>query len=112
MTNGGTGPYNGSLLFVNSGRGLLAPSMTLINPLPPYNSTVLLDNFFGRQFNSLNDIKIHPSGNLFFTDVTSVDCDSIQFATDLIKIVSVKLWMALSIPTCASDAKSSVSLRS
>jgi len=28
-----------------------------------------LDNFFGRQFNSLNDIKIHPSGKLFFTDV-------------------------------------------
>jgi gluconolactonase len=70
MTNGGTGPYKGSLLFVNSGRGEISPSMTLINPVPPYNSTVLVDNFFGRQFNSLNDIKIHPSGNIFFTDVT------------------------------------------
>lgn len=69
MTNGGTGPYKGSLLIVNSGRGPLSPSMALVNPLPPYNSTVLVDNFFGRQFNSLNDIKIHPSGNLFFTDV-------------------------------------------
>ncbi|EEB97353.1 hypothetical protein MPER_03344, partial [Moniliophthora perniciosa FA553] len=24
----------------------------------------------GRQFNSLNDIKVHPSGKIFFTDVT------------------------------------------
>jgi hypothetical protein len=33
---------------------------------------VLLNNFFGRQFNSLNDIKVHPSGKLFFTDVVYV----------------------------------------
>ncbi|KAJ7176672.1 D-lactonohydrolase-like protein [Mycena filopes] len=68
MTNGGTGPYRGNLLLVNSGRGPLPPSIALVNPNPPHNATVLLDNFFGRQFNSLNDIKIHPSGNFFFTD--------------------------------------------
>ncbi|KAI0072711.1 calcium-dependent phosphotriesterase [Panus rudis PR-1116 ss-1] len=71
MTNGATGPFRSSLLLVNSGRGPLPPSITLSNPNPPFNTTVLLDNFFGRQFNSLNDIKIHPkSGKLFFTDVT------------------------------------------
>ncbi|KAF8631744.1 hypothetical protein AX15_002224 [Amanita polypyramis BW_CC] len=70
MTNGGTGPYHSSLLFINSGRGPHAPSITLVNPSPPHNATVLLDNYYGRQFNSLNDIKVHPSGNLFFTDVT------------------------------------------
>ena len=70
MTNGGTGPYKGSLLFVNSGRGILPSSLTLVNFKEPYNVTVLVDNFFGRQFNSLNDVKIHPSGNIFFTDVT------------------------------------------
>jgi len=70
MTNGGTGPYNSSLVLVTSGRGSLPPSIVLVNPLPPYNSTVLLDNFYGRQFNSLNDIKIHPTnGKFFFTDV-------------------------------------------
>jgi len=69
MTNGGTGPYYSNLLFVNSGRGTLPPTVTLVNPLPPYNATVLLDNFFGRQYNSINDIKIHPkSGTIFFTD--------------------------------------------
>lgn len=73
MTNGGTGPYKGSLLFVNSGRGILPSSLTLVNFKEPYNVTVLVDNFFGRQFNSLNDVKIHPSGNIFFTDVTWAD---------------------------------------
>lgn len=73
MTNGGTGPYNSSLVLVTSGRGSLPPSIVLVNYLPPYNSTVVLDNFFGRQFNSLNDIKIHPTnGKFFFTDVEFV----------------------------------------
>jgi gluconolactonase len=70
MTNGGTGPYGNSLLLVNSGRGNLAPTVALVHVEPPYNATILLDNFFGRQFNSLNDVKIHPSGIIFFTDVT------------------------------------------
>ncbi|CCM05302.1 uncharacterized protein FIBRA_07516 [Fibroporia radiculosa] len=71
MTNGGTGPFRSSLLFINSGRALLPTSLTLVNPVPPHNVTVLLDNFYGRQFNSLNDVKVHPkSKKIFFTDVT------------------------------------------
>ncbi|KAF5381757.1 hypothetical protein D9615_005449 [Tricholomella constricta] len=57
MTNGGTGPYRSSLLLSTSGRGPRPPSIALVNPKAPHNVTVLLDNFFGRQFNSLNDIK-------------------------------------------------------
>ena len=79
MTNGGTGPYHSSLVLITSGRGLLPPSIALVNPRPPYNATVLLDNFYGRQFNSLNDIKIHRlSGNFFFTDVTCVSIASFR----------------------------------
>ncbi|KAI0828494.1 D-lactonohydrolase-like protein [Trametes gibbosa] len=71
MTNGGTGPFFGDLILVNSGRGPLPPSIALVNPAAPHNTTILLDNFFGRQFNSLNDAKIRPGTNkLFFTDVT------------------------------------------
>jgi len=71
MNNGGTGPYYGSLLLVNSGRATLPPNLVMVNPNPPYNTTVLLDNYFGRQFNSLNDVKVHrASGNIFFTDPT------------------------------------------
>ncbi|KDQ22640.1 hypothetical protein PLEOSDRAFT_36911, partial [Pleurotus ostreatus PC15] len=70
-TNGGTGPFRGSLLFVGDGLGARPPAVTLVNPRPPHNATVLLDNFFGRQFNSLNDVKIHPtSGKIFFSDPT------------------------------------------
>lgn len=72
MTNGGTGPFRSQLLLANSGRGPLPPSIALVNPKPPYNSTILLDNFFGRQFNSLNDVKVHASGKIFFTDVKYV----------------------------------------
>jgi gluconolactonase len=32
---------------------------------------VILDNFFGRQFNSLNDLSINPiNGEIYFTDPT------------------------------------------
>ncbi|KAF8326185.1 D-lactonohydrolase-like protein [Cantharellus anzutake] len=69
MTNGGTGPYRSSFILVNSGRGPRPPSIALVNPKAPYNSTVILDNFYGRQFNSLNDLKVHPkNGQIYFTD--------------------------------------------
>ncbi|KAG0705384.1 calcium-dependent phosphotriesterase [Suillus ampliporus] len=69
MADGGTGPYKGDLLFVTMGRALLPPSVVRVNPNPPYNTTVLLDNFLGRQFNSLNDVKVLPGTDIiFFTD--------------------------------------------
>ncbi|KAI5885613.1 calcium-dependent phosphotriesterase [Schizophyllum commune H4-8] len=70
-TNGGTGLYFGDILLATSGRGELPPSLVRVNPASPYNTTVILDNFFGRQFNSLNDVKVHPkTGKILFTDVT------------------------------------------
>ncbi|KAG0705378.1 hypothetical protein DFH29DRAFT_1032103, partial [Suillus ampliporus] len=69
MVNGGTGPYKGDLLFVTSGPGTRAPTVVLVNPSPPYNDTVLLDNFYGRQFNSINDVKVLPGTDIiYFTD--------------------------------------------
>ena len=42
-----------------------------MNPEEPHNTTVLLNNFFGRQFNSLNDVSVNPrNGEIYFTDVT------------------------------------------
>lgn len=68
--NGGTN-WRGQIVFCGEGQGVGIPSsLFLMNPVPPYNSTVLLNNYFGRQFNSLNDIAVHPSnGWLYFTDV-------------------------------------------
>ena len=77
MTNGGT-PFHHKLLLANSGRGDAASSplhtsnLALVEPSPPYNATVVLDNFFGRPFNSLNDLKVLRDGKgeeaVFFTD--------------------------------------------
>lgn len=42
-----------------------------MNPVEPYNTTVLLNNYFGRQFNSLNDLAINPKNlDIYFTDPT------------------------------------------
>ena len=69
MVNGGTGPYKGNLLLATSGRAEYPPSIVTVNPYPPYNATVLLDNFYGRQFNSLNDLKVLPGTDIiYFTD--------------------------------------------
>ncbi|KAH6628789.1 hypothetical protein F5144DRAFT_325114 [Chaetomium tenue] len=69
--NGATN-YGDQLLFLGEGQGeTVAPAMYLMNPEPPYNTTVILDNFFGRQFNSLNDASISPqNGEIYFTDPT------------------------------------------
>lgn len=43
----------------------LPSEVRLLTPI-----TVLLNNFFGRQFNSLNDLAIHPKNKeIYFTDV-------------------------------------------
>ncbi|KAH9837864.1 D-lactonohydrolase-like protein [Rhodofomes roseus] len=70
-TWGATGPYRSSLILINSGNVDHPSSLALMNPAPPYNVTVLFDNYYGRQFNSLNDGKIHPkSHKIFVTDPT------------------------------------------
>ncbi|KAH8666310.1 D-lactonohydrolase [Xylariales sp. PMI_506] len=67
--NGGTN-YKGQIIFAGEGQGDNIPSaLYLMNPIEPYNTTVLVNNFFGRQFNSLNDLAIHPrNGDIYFTD--------------------------------------------
>jgi gluconolactonase len=67
--NGGTN-WKGNIIFAGEGQGDNVPSaLYIMNPEPPYNTTTLLNNFFGRQFNSLNDLVVHPTnGDLYFTD--------------------------------------------
>jgi gluconolactonase len=67
--NGGTN-YKGNIIFVGEGQGNNVPSAVyMMNPEPPYNTTTLINNYFGRQFNSLNDLVINPTNSdLYFTD--------------------------------------------
>ncbi|RSL84901.1 hypothetical protein BHE90_000355 [Fusarium euwallaceae] len=67
--NGGTN-YKGNIVFAGEGQGDdITSALYLMNPNPPYNTTVLLNNYFGRQFSSLNDVVINPRNKeLYFTD--------------------------------------------
>ncbi|KAF3048048.1 hypothetical protein E8E12_008581 [Didymella heteroderae] len=67
--NGGTN-YKGNIIFAGEGQGDNVPSaLYVMNPEAPYNTTTLLNNYFGRQFNSLNDLVVSPkNGDLYFTD--------------------------------------------
>ncbi|ORX33988.1 evolved d-pantonohydrolase [Kockovaella imperatae] len=77
--NGATN-YRGQIVFAAEGQNQdKASEVVMLNPLPPYNtssddaetSAALLNNFFGRQFNSINDLAVHPvTKDLHFTDVT------------------------------------------
>ncbi|KUM55827.1 hypothetical protein ACN42_g11409 [Penicillium freii] len=67
--NGGTN-YRGQIVFAAEGQGdNEPPSLWVMNPKNPFNATAILNNYFGRQFNSLNDVAIHPeSKDIYFTD--------------------------------------------
>ncbi|KAI1425483.1 gluconolactonase [Xylaria sp. FL1777] len=62
--------YKDSILFASEGQGAYKQAeLVIMNPREPYNTTVLLNNYFGRQFSSLNDIAINPRNkDVYFTD--------------------------------------------
>ncbi|KAJ7027868.1 D-lactonohydrolase-like protein [Mycena alexandri] len=69
--NNGATLFRNDLLLVTTGQGSLPPSLIRVNTQPPFNDTIILNNYYGRQFNSLNDAKVHPKSRaIFFTDVT------------------------------------------
>ncbi|KAK4946064.1 hypothetical protein LTR10_014866 [Elasticomyces elasticus] len=67
--NGATN-YRGQFAFTGEGQGNdIGPALYAVNPVEPYNTTVLINNYFGRQFNSLNDVSVNPNnGDVYFTD--------------------------------------------
>ncbi|KOS23358.1 Gluconolactonase [Escovopsis weberi] len=67
----GAANFKGNIIFAGEGMGDKPSALYLMNPEPPYNVTTLVNNFYGRQFNSLNDVAVHPrTGGVYFTDVT------------------------------------------
>ncbi|KUI59377.1 hypothetical protein VP1G_06659 [Cytospora mali] len=67
--NGAT-VYRGQLLYTAEGAGPDNTSnLVIMNPYEPYNTTVAVNNFFGRQFSSLNDLTTHPiNKDVYFVD--------------------------------------------
>ncbi|KAL9480242.1 hypothetical protein ACSS6W_005028 [Trichoderma asperelloides] len=67
--NGGTN-YKGAILFTGEGMGPdVPPTLFIANPTEPYNTSILVNNYFGRQFNSLNDVSVnYRNKHIYFTD--------------------------------------------
>lgn len=60
--------HNDKVLWCAQG-SLTSPSALIATDPQTHESTTLLDNFHGRQFNSINDVVVHhPTGDIWFTD--------------------------------------------
>lgn len=67
MGNGGVN-YQDGILFCSQG-SLTAPSgLYKMSISPPYHVETVLRSFYGRPFNSVNDVVIHQDGSIWFTD--------------------------------------------
>lgn len=69
MANGGVNYKNG-VLFCAQGTLEQPGGLAFMSAQPPYESTMLLTSFYGRDFNSVNDVVVHSDGSIWFTDPT------------------------------------------
>ncbi|KAL3455922.1 protein AkeP [Aspergillus heterothallicus] len=67
MGNGGVN-YKDGVLFCSQGTLETPSALVYMEASAPYNSTVILDGFHGRRFNSVNDVVVHSDGSIWFTD--------------------------------------------
>lgn len=67
MPNGGARYNDTHLLFCAFGTDVLPSTLTLFEPIS-MTTTVVLSSFYGRNFSSVNDVRIHPDGSIWFTD--------------------------------------------
>lgn len=68
--NGGTN-YGCDLLFCIQGENGDTGGLTHIEADAPYRTRVILSNYLGRRFNSINDVAVHNDGSIWFTDSRS-----------------------------------------
>ncbi|KAI7283636.1 general substrate transporter [Hortaea werneckii] len=67
MCNGGIN-YGDDILFCSQGTMSEPGRVVKMSRVPPYNASTLVDGFFGRQLNSVNDLVVHHDGSIWFTD--------------------------------------------
>ncbi|RDW63761.1 hypothetical protein BP6252_11306 [Coleophoma cylindrospora] len=62
--------YQDHVLYCVQGSKDVPSSLVLVDPVTS-KSTTLINNFYGREFSSINDVVIHhPTGDIWFTDPT------------------------------------------
>ena len=61
------------IIFAAQGSFAQSPpaGLYMLNPYPPYNTSLLLGSYGDYPFNSLDDITVTPDGIIWFTDVRS-----------------------------------------
>jgi hypothetical protein len=67
LINGGTN-YGNGLLFTAQGDYRDLGGLVYIEADYPHKSSVLLNNYLNRRFNSVNDVVVHSGGSIWFTD--------------------------------------------
>ncbi len=69
MANGGVNyKEDSAVLFCAQGNFDTPSGLYVMSVSPPYDTELLVSSFYGRQFNSLNDVVVHTDGSIWFTD--------------------------------------------
>ncbi|RDW81825.1 hypothetical protein BP6252_02937 [Coleophoma cylindrospora] len=68
MGNGGVNYGEDSILFCAQGSHSLPSGLYIMDAHPPYTTSMLISDFHGRPFNSVNDVVVHTDGSIWFTD--------------------------------------------
>lgn len=67
LVSGGTN-FGDHLVFCSQGDYRDLGGLVHIEADYPHRSSIMLNNYLGRRFNSLNDVAVHSDGSLWFTD--------------------------------------------
>jgi gluconolactonase len=67
MANGGVN-YQSGILFCAQGTKSSPGGLAFMSSSPPYKPSMLLTDFYGRHFNSVNDVVVHSDTSIWFTD--------------------------------------------
>lgn len=67
MANGGVN-YEGGVLFCSQGTPSEPSGLVFVQGEHPHHSRTIVKSFYGREFNSVNDVVIHTDGSIWFTD--------------------------------------------
>jgi gluconolactonase len=67
LANGGVN-YKDGVLFCEQGTLTEPGGLVYMEAAPPYRTEVVVSNYHGRWFNSINDVVVHSDGSIWFTD--------------------------------------------
>lgn len=67
MANGGVN-YKDGMLICGQGSMNEPSGLYFMSSQFPYTTTLIKSDFYGRPFNSVNDVVVHSDGSIWFTD--------------------------------------------